>query len=475
MKRLISYLLFLFSTFALNAQCTGGINGGALTPAPGPAFQTMPVSDGTYYTFVVPTGGCYTYTFSFCGPNGAATWDTEITILDNTGAAVAGAYDDDFCSFQSEITNWTPPSAGTYRVLINRWPCNVSGNMGTLAYQEQSTILGLHSQLGNARLGASPGCVVLTENSNSQRGCAWNPYNPLDFTAAFSYDFIVNLGTSNNGADGLTFVLQNDPNGICACGSHGGALGASGITNSLILEIDTYMNAEDRDDGVLMTTAGVTCGGGTEPDHLDIWLNGNINPVGGFCPGSPGARIIPSAVPLQNGGINYDIENGLDHTLRVSWATGTPGTLTASVMNLAATITYGTVSYSFDPLVVFGTNTPWYGFTSATGALSNQHSFCSPVILLDNENQEPEVVESLSFDLVIPNPIEVRASIRIEHSADAFKAYTLIDLKGNIIQKSPIPSGGNAEIKAPSTAGIYLLGLFGQDGVVVWSKVMVIN
>ena len=54
-----------------------------------------------------------------------------------------------------------------------------------------------------------------------------------------------------------------------------GSLGAGGITNSLIVEIDTYLNYEDRDD---FNTNFIGCSGTEDPDHLDLWYNGNINP-----------------------------------------------------------------------------------------------------------------------------------------------------------------------------------------------------
>jgi hypothetical protein len=142
--------------------------------------------------------------------------------------------------------------------------------------------------------------------------------------------------------------------------------------------VDTYLNFEDRDDGL----PGVLCAGGAEPDHLDIWLNGNVNPTTGTC--GTGARIISAAIPLLNGGVNYNVENGLDHVLRITWVPGLPGTITATLLDAAGVITYAIVSHSFDPLVVFGTNTPIYGFSGTTGGLNNAQSFCSPTILLNN-------------------------------------------------------------------------------------------
>ena len=218
-------------------------------------------------------------------------------------------------------------------------------------------------------------CIQLTAASNGQLGMAWDVQNTLDFSASFSYDFTVNFGSNNGGADGIMFIIQNDPDLHCV--SPSGGWGAGNISNSLIIEMDTYLNTEDRDDGL----PGVLCSGGAEPDHMDIWINGSINPFGS-CGVSPGARIIPAAIPTLDGGANHNIENGLDHTLRISWVPG--GTMTASLMNAAATTTYATVTHSFDPLVLFGTNTPIYGISGSTGGLNNQQSFCIPAILLNN-------------------------------------------------------------------------------------------
>ncbi|MBI2259556.1 MAG: hypothetical protein HYU67_11770 [Flavobacteriia bacterium] len=227
-------------------------------------------------------------------------------------------------------------------------------------------------------------CVTLTTTSNDQRGCAWDINSNLNFTSDFSYDFRINLGTSDGGADGLTFVIQNDPLGRCKCGTTGEALGAGGISNSVVIEVDTYINTNDRDD---FNTNFIGCGGAEDPDHLDIWFNGNINPdLDGNCDATGGGErpATPTAVRLKNGAANYNIENGSDHILRISWASGT-STLTAKVMNTALTTTYGTISTSLNPITQFGTNIPFFGFTASTGGLNNNQSFCNPAVLLPVE------------------------------------------------------------------------------------------
>lgn len=227
-------------------------------------------------------------------------------------------------------------------------------------------------------------CATLTTAINDQRGCAWDANSKLNFGTSFSYDFTVNLGSNDGGADGIAFVMQNDPSGRCKCGTTGGALGAGGILNSVIVEIDTYLNTEDRDD---FNTSFIGCAGSEDPDHIDIWFNGNVNPdLDGNCNATAvGERpATATAVRLQSGGSNYNIENGSDHTLRIAWNSGTT-TLTATVMNAGATVTYGTISSTFNPLTVFGTTMPYFGFTGSTGGLSNVQTFCNTIIPLPVE------------------------------------------------------------------------------------------
>ena len=61
-------------------------------------------------------------------------------------------------------------------------------------------------------------------------------------THDFSISFNVFLGSNDRGADGMTFVLHNDPRGAEANGGRGGGLGAAGIVNGLAIEFDTFNN-----------------------------------------------------------------------------------------------------------------------------------------------------------------------------------------------------------------------------------------
>ncbi|MBI3512378.1 MAG: T9SS type A sorting domain-containing protein [Bacteroidetes bacterium] len=115
-----------------NAQCSGGSFQSNITPTA--ATQTVAVPNaGLYYTFNGIGGAVYQ--FSFCAADGgSASYDTQLTMLDNTGA-YAGGYNDDWCGLQSFL-QWTCPSSGVYRVLVARYYCNLNGgSAATLAYK----------------------------------------------------------------------------------------------------------------------------------------------------------------------------------------------------------------------------------------------------------------------------------------------------------------------------------------------------
>ena len=121
----------------LNAQCPGGTFAGVITPTV--AWQTVPCfQSGEYYEFNAVVGNFYT--FSTCFGGGFATYDTEITIMDNTGSFVAGGYDNDGCGSaagESYLGYWTPPTTGTYRVHLTEFNCQASNICASFAYKSE--------------------------------------------------------------------------------------------------------------------------------------------------------------------------------------------------------------------------------------------------------------------------------------------------------------------------------------------------
>ncbi len=388
----IFYVLLLCHGLSLthsHAQCSsaGTTNAGTITPTT--SWQTVTRAAGNKYYYLITAATCNTYTFSFCSGGGsvASGMDTQITITDNSTGTIFYGYNDDYCSYQSQLV-WTPTTPGTYRVFISQYSCANPTQSGTLAYiyAAANTTNSNYALNGNASSPSPFDCTTLTSATNNQLGCAWDVNSLFSFSSNFSYDFTINLGSSDAGADGMSFTIQNDPRGLCACGTAGGSMGAGGITNSLIVEIDTYTNYEDRDDFTGADYIG--CNGALDPDHIDIWTGGTVNPnLDANCnTTSAGERpAIPWAVALKNGASYYNIENGLNHILRITWVNGSPGTLTVAVLDASGSTSYGTASYSFNPMTIFGTNTPYFGFTASTGGLNNTQSFCNPSALLPIE------------------------------------------------------------------------------------------
>jgi hypothetical protein len=127
----LSLFILLLSFDLSNAQCTGGTNGGSITPSIN--WQTQSVRGQYYYSFSAIAG--YTYTFSFCSADGGSTsYNTELTVNTSGGAAIAGAYNDDYCGTASHLS-WTCVTSGNYRIVTSKKTCNTQNNMGTLAYR----------------------------------------------------------------------------------------------------------------------------------------------------------------------------------------------------------------------------------------------------------------------------------------------------------------------------------------------------
>ncbi|MBK6830504.1 MAG: T9SS type A sorting domain-containing protein [Flavobacteriales bacterium] len=114
-------LAFLIGSIEGRTQCGNDNTLYNVAATPGcPGSTTVGCVWGGEYVLVNVVAG-NTYTFSTCG----ATWDTQITLFNNTGGASLG-YNDDGCGLQSTIT-WTATFTGQLRVLVDQWtlfvPC----------------------------------------------------------------------------------------------------------------------------------------------------------------------------------------------------------------------------------------------------------------------------------------------------------------------------------------------------------------
>ena len=227
----------------------------------------------------------------------------------------------------------------------------------------------------------------ITPANNNQYGSAMSKHT-VSMLQDFSIDAEIYLGTNNGGADGMTFVLHNDPRGSSAIGNgEGSTLGAMangstpGIANGLSFEFDTYQSSSGSDD--------------PSSDHTQIRdTDFAFNDTNGR---------VTNVTTLSN------LEDGNWHTFHLDWNAGT-----------------STFSYLIDGVSMpgftdanmaanyFGGSTQvYFGFTAATGGLNNVQRIrnVSSTVLKDTDGDG--VFNSLDLDSDndgIADTVEVQAT-----------------------------------------------------------------
>src|SRR5262249_36617852 len=94
---------------------------------------------------------------------------------------------------------------------------------------------------GNATFDFASAVYTLTPDTTWQKGTAMSTTR-IDLQHDFTISFQAYLGTADGGADGVAFVLHNDPAGSNAIGAVGSGMAIAGIRNGLAIEFDTYAN-----------------------------------------------------------------------------------------------------------------------------------------------------------------------------------------------------------------------------------------
>lgn len=197
-------------------------------------------------------------------------------------------------------------------------------------------------------------CYTLTKDELRQAGSVWNIYK-IDLTKSFEFNFNVFLGCSDQGADGMVFVLQPISTSV---GTQGEGMGYQDVSPSIGIAIDTYYNPNNNDPVY---------------DHITIHRNGIIthNPATDLA----GPEMVLPGVA--------DIEDCQWHILSVIWDAAIQK-LTAKIDHIErVSVTIDLVQEIFkgDPMV-------FWGFTAATGGEKNHQRFCTslnPVISVLNE------------------------------------------------------------------------------------------
>ena len=190
-------------------------------------------------------------------------------------------------------------------------------------------------------------CIRLTPDEPYSEGIAYNT-SRLDLNNTFEIEFEIYLGNKNDlGADGITFVMHNDPRGFEASGSYGEGMGygnmgrgGSWIAPSVAVEFDTYQNFTQNDPSY---------------DHVALLVNG--------------VNLHPGEWKEEAEGLN--LEDDRLHNFRFRW---NPTDQSIRV-NLDGRVVYQGKKDLIN--AVFGGNTKViWGFTASTGRKYNLQYFC---------------------------------------------------------------------------------------------------
>ncbi|WP_148084634.1 MULTISPECIES: lectin-like domain-containing protein [Chryseobacterium] len=195
--------------------------------------------------------------------------------------------------------------------------------------------------------------IRLTQAITYQSGQAWSN-GKVDFSKSFVLRYEANLGANDNGADGIATVFHNSPLGVNAVGGSGSGMGANGIQNGIVLEIDTYQNGAAEGD--------------IANDHGQIWVSSNQS----------GAGLLTTAADLGQ------LEDNVWREVVITW-NFTTKTLSYTVGGINAG------SYTFPastPITSYfgGASKVFFGYTASTGGSINEQSvrftdFCSQLPL----------------------------------------------------------------------------------------------
>lgn len=275
MKSTLSILLFV-STFGISQNANScpfdgnETNAGSLIP--GASYQIQGgVTSGNYFSISINCGD--TYNFNFCNNGGAATWDTQITILQTDGTTQI-AYNDDNCGLQSNIS-FTATFTGTVYVLVSQYSCNNTGGAigATLAYN-------VTTGASNPAFAMSPsGCTTASAAITGDTGGIFSLNPPILGSAVIN----PTTGVITSGNPGATYIVQY----TVSCG------------------VNSTQNVTLDNTGTPTFSMAVACGGATAT------ITGSTGGIFAFNPApGDGSQINTSSGSVTNGtpGTTYFVE-----------------------------------------------------------------------------------------------------------------------------------------------------------------------
>ncbi|MEO0897562.1 MAG: gliding motility-associated C-terminal domain-containing protein [Bacteroidota bacterium] len=191
----------------------------------------------------------------------------------------------------------------------------------------------------------SPNCIQLNPDVQSVSGSAYITER-VNIKAPFEFSCEVFVGFNDGGADGLALVLQNV--GPTALGVGAGGMGYQGISPSVAIEFDTFINPWDS---------------ATFPnDHIAIMANGvqdhriAVNNLAG---------------PVNLLATSGNAEDGQFHDVNITWNPFTDSMRVYVDCSLRLEMEYDIVNNIFG-----GDSLVYVGVSAATGGARNEHRFC---------------------------------------------------------------------------------------------------
>ena len=190
------------------------------------------------------------------GTFGSYTSTSPVNLSSGDSINVALAYNPSTQIFTQTLTDTVTNQTFTLQTtginlatLTNGSTAYLGFTGGTGGLSATQTISNFSATIGLPTIQNNQLQLTQSGSGNSARA-AWYQ-TPVPVAQPFQVNFTY-TGQAN-GADGVAFVLQNDPKGTNALGSVGGGLGYAGIKNSLAFELDIYNQS-----GTNLQSNGVT-------------------------------------------------------------------------------------------------------------------------------------------------------------------------------------------------------------------------
>lgn len=204
-------------------------------------------------------------------------------------------------------------------------------------------------ELGGSATKLNEQCIRLVPDRQYDSGSAWYK-KAIDLNSPFEMEVCLVLGCNDDeGADGIVFVFTP----FARTGFWGEGMGFAGIRPSLGIEFDTYQNYHLGDPA---------------EDHISIMANGETHHAVSL--------VKPINVP--------NLENCERHPLRIVWD---PYEQLLQIYLDGELLT----SYKKDLVteIFQGNSGVYWGITSATGRLSNNHDICIKKLQFAASDQLP--------------------------------------------------------------------------------------